>query len=76
MAKKKYVKVSIERLANLIENSEMFKALDIGGVDNWEWYGASFEDYVSKDERYNSFYEYIDDITSEESILRDYPLAD
>lgn len=76
MSKKEYVKISIDELADLIANSETFKALDRGGVDNWEWYGESLADYVAEDEKYEEFSEYIDDITSEESILRDYPLAD
>lgn len=76
MSKKRYVKISIDELADLIADSKTFKALDCGGVDNWEWYGESLADYVAEDEKYEDFSEYVDDITSEESILRNYPLVD
>lgn len=76
MTENKYVIISINKLADLIANSEMYKALDKGGVDNWEWYDESFRDYISNDEKYSDFDEYIDDITSEEHILKNYPSID
>lgn len=76
MKEKKYVKISIDELARLIKGSTTFEALECGGVDNWEWYGESLSDYISEDEKYEYFYDYIDDITSEENILKEYPLVD
>lgn len=76
MSKNKYVIISINKLADLIENSEMYKALEAGGVNNWEWYGESLCDYISDDEKYPDFDEYINDITSEEYILKNYPSID
>lgn len=76
MKEKKYVKISIDELARLIEGSTTFKALEYGGVNNWEWYGESLSDYISEYEQYKYFDDYIDDITSEENILKKYPLVD
>ena len=43
----KYYKVSESELRELIHDSMMFCALQNGGVDNWEWYGASIQQFVS-----------------------------
>lgn len=42
----KYYKVSESELLELIHDSMMFCALQNGGVDNWEWYGASIHDFL------------------------------
>ena len=42
----KYYKVSESELRELIHDSLMFCALQNGGVDNWEWYGASIHDFL------------------------------
>jgi hypothetical protein len=34
-----------ERLAYLVKRDFELKCLENGGVDNWEWYGESLEDY-------------------------------
>lgn len=77
MVEKKYVKISIDELAELIESSKKLSALECGGVDNWEWYGESLCDYIAQeDEKYKYFDDYIDDITSEKNILKKYSLVD
>ena len=43
----KYVKISINELKGLITAAHSFYALQQGGVDNWEWYGASLQDYAT-----------------------------
>lgn len=43
----KYYKVSESELRELIHDSMMFCALQNGGVDNWEWYGASIQQFLS-----------------------------
>lgn len=35
MNKKKYVKISVDELAELIEAEQELSALNCGGVDNW-----------------------------------------
>ena len=42
----KYYKVSESELRELIHDSLMLCALQNGGVDNWEWYGASIHDFL------------------------------
>ena len=42
----KYYRVSEEFLRELLLAAHTYHALESGGVDNWEWYGASIEDYI------------------------------
>ena len=41
----KMTEISDERLAELEDKEARLDALDAGGVDNWEWYGDSLEEY-------------------------------
>lgn len=42
----KMYKISEDELQGLLYNAMAFEALTNGGVDNWEWYGESFADYL------------------------------
>ena len=42
----KYYKISEDELREFLYDSLKFGALEIGGVDNWEWYGASINDFL------------------------------
>ena len=42
----KYYKISESELRELIHDSMKLCALENGGVDNWEWYGASIQDFI------------------------------
>lgn len=42
----RYYQVSEEFLRGLLLAAHTYHALENGGVDNWEWYGASVEDYI------------------------------
>ena len=45
------VEISKAEYEELLEAQELLRALQYGGVDNWEWYEASIEDYqASQDE--------------------------
>ena len=35
------------QLLDLLQSSVELDALTCGGVDNWEWYGESIEDYIN-----------------------------
>ena len=37
----KYYKISQTELLDLLKAKFMLTALEVGGVDNWEWYGGS-----------------------------------
>lgn len=39
-----------EELLELLEHSAVLRALEFGGVDNWDWYEASLEDLELPDE--------------------------
>lgn len=43
---KKYRLVEERELLSLLEAHNRLIALESGGVDNWEWYGASLGDYL------------------------------
>ena len=43
---KKYRLVEEKELIVLLESFNKLQALENGGVDNWEWYGASLCDYL------------------------------
>lgn len=43
-----YIAVTPEYLVDLIHDSLKLTALESGGVDNWEWYGASICDYMEE----------------------------
>lgn len=42
----KYYIVDETTLQSLLLSDRMLSALENGGVDNWSWYGESFDDYV------------------------------
>ena len=39
--------ISRAELYDLIRDSNTLAALEIGGVDNWDWFGYSIKDYVN-----------------------------
>lgn len=43
---KKYRLVEEKKLIDLLESYNRLQALENGGVDNWEWYGASLGDFL------------------------------
>lgn len=73
--KKKYVKISVDELAELIEAKEELSALECGGVDNWEWYGECYGQYI-EDSEFEDWDDYIESCTSEENILKEHEQVD
>ena len=45
--------ISENRLLELLETEAKFIALENGGVDNWEWYGPSLNEYLDLCGAYN-----------------------
>lgn len=43
---KTYYLVSEKIFKYMLENALKFCALESGGVDNWEWYSASLDDFL------------------------------
>ena len=41
-----YCLVPKDELKDLLYDSLRLQALDCGGVDNWDWYGASIGDFI------------------------------
>ena len=50
---KKYYKIFEGDLLYLLERDLLLTALENGGVDNWEWFGDSYKDFLK-----NSFDEF------------------
>lgn len=46
----KYYKVSESELKRLITRDYILLALERGGVDNWDWYSDSLNDFLKEDE--------------------------
>ena len=63
----KFYKISEKELLEFIANSNRLLALEQGGVDNWSWYGMSFDEFVKQAKEDNpELYkdvEYIEDLT-------------
>ena len=53
--KPKYVKIEINDLAYLLSRANELKALEKGGVDNWELYSESLSEYFDDKMDYYSF---------------------
>lgn len=52
----KYYKITEDELLNFIESSMRLYALQSGGVDNWEWYGVSLDNFIKYNkENYSIF---------------------
>ena len=45
---KTYYLVTERTLKSVLEDALKFRALESGGVDNWEWYGASLGDFLKE----------------------------
>ena len=52
-----YYKISKEKLIELFTAYEMLCALENGGVDDWEWYSCTINDYLNS-YKMNSFEEF------------------
>lgn len=44
----KYVRIRVQRLAELLRSETELLALQAGGVDNWDWYGDCFTDEIEE----------------------------
>lgn len=70
----KVLTIKESRLKELLEAYHILMALEQGGVDNWEWYGDSRQDYidcwVEETKRDKEIYWDFEDIVKEE--LLDY----
>ena len=52
----KYYKITEDELLNFIESDMRLCALINGGVDNWEWYGISLDNFIEYNkENYSMF---------------------
>lgn len=48
MSYENFLIVPRELMEEILEGHLRWCALESGGVDNWEWYGASFQDFLDE----------------------------
>lgn len=60
----KYYIISEKRLKELLEKETRYDALKNDGVDSWEWYGASIQNYLSLCKA-NAIYEIVNERVNE-----------
>lgn len=68
----KYVKISIKELKRLLEAEARLVALECAGVDNWEFYGEAFSNYLDFDGKYNDWDDFIEGEFNDEDIMKRY----
>ena len=68
----KYVKISINELQDLLRARQELTALELGGVDNWAWYGDSFYNYLDLNGEYDDWDDFIDAEYNEKELLKHY----
>ena len=68
----RYVKISVKELKKLLETEATLAALECGGVDNWEWYGEAFSNYLDFDGKYEDWDTFIEGEFNDEDIIKKY----
>ena len=68
----RYVKISVKELKKLLEAEVKLNALECGGVDNWEFYGEAFSNYLDFDGKYNDWDDFIEGEFNDEDIMKRY----
>ena len=66
----KYYIIDELRLKELLVTEARYDALENGGVDNWEWYGASIQDYLDL-YKANAIYEIVNERINEFKALEE-----
>ena len=66
----KYYIIDKLRLKELLVTEARYDALENGGVDNWEWYGASIQDYLDL-YKANAIYEIVNERINEFKALEE-----
>lgn len=66
----KYYIIDELRLKELLATEARYDALESGGVDNWEWYGASIQDYLDL-YKANAIYEIVNERINEFKALKE-----
>ena len=56
-----------DELEEFLDHYHRYRALDFGGVDNWDWYGESYDDYLNeyREEKGTDEY-YMEDLVKDE----------
>lgn len=68
----RYVKISIKELKKLLEAKASLNALECTGVDNWEFYGEAFSNYLDFDGKYEDWDDFIEGEFNDEDIMKHY----
>ena len=68
----KYVKISVKELKELLEAEARLAALECAGVDNWEFYGEAFSNYLDFDGKYEDWDDFIEGEFNDGDIMKRY----
>ena len=68
----RYVKISVKEFKKLLEAEATLAALEYAGVDNWEWYGEAFSNYLDFDGKYEDWDDFIEGEFNDEDIMKHY----
>lgn len=68
----RYVKINVKELKELLEAEAKLAALECSGVDNWEWYGEAFSNYLDFYDKYDDWDDFIESETNEELLIERY----
>lgn len=68
----RYVKISVKELKELFKAEARLAALECAGVDNWEWYGEAFSNYLDFDGKYKNWDDFIEGEFNDEDIMKHY----
>lgn len=44
------ITITLKEYKSLLKDSRKLAALEAGGVDNWEWYGESLENFFEEED--------------------------
>ena len=53
-----------ERIEELLRSERKLRALERGGVDDWEWYGESLKDFQAEEERKDAINEMVGELAA------------
>ena len=68
----RYVKISVKELKKLLEAEASLNALECAGVDNWEFYGEAFSNYLDFNGKYENWDDFIENEINEELLIEKY----
>ena len=69
-----YIAISAKEYRELLADSMRMRALECGGVDNWDWYGESLNNFKKDlpDSYGDAFWQWVEHMKSDDETCEDY----